>query len=185
MFAAVFERLVCLFCVCALFSMCPFDSFVTGFVLSTGLLEPRREMFCPSVWVEVYARLFCVGLHYSCFQRLCYEEVFYFCWSFVLLLRSSLSLWQSSFILLNVAANVSVAVRAFQICALVLCSATHVPLIQWYSSILVVAALSSVLIYNVVSVMSSGGNGWCVDGGGMSGWRWGGWWDVVVWVVVR
>ena len=79
MFAAVFERLVCLFGVCALFSMCPFDSFVTGFVLSTGFLKPGREMFCPSVWVEVYARSFCVGLHYSCFQRLCYEEVFYFC----------------------------------------------------------------------------------------------------------
>jgi hypothetical protein len=35
----------------------------------------------------------------------------------------------------------------------------------------VVAALSSVLIYSVVSVVSSGGDGWCVDGGGMSGWR--------------
>ena len=86
MFAAVFERLVCLFCVYALLSICPFGSFVTGFVLSTGFLEPRREMFCPSVRVEVYARSFCVGLHYSCFHRLCYKEVFYFCCAYFIVI---------------------------------------------------------------------------------------------------
>jgi hypothetical protein len=79
MFATVFESLVCLFCVYALLSMYTFGFFVTGFVLSTGFLKPRCEMFCPSVRVEVNARSFCVGLHYSCLQRLCYEEVFYVC----------------------------------------------------------------------------------------------------------
>jgi hypothetical protein len=48
----------------------------------------------------------------------------------IFVVRRSLSSWQSSFNLLNASANVSVAVCSFQICALYLCSATHVSLIQ-------------------------------------------------------
>ncbi len=51
MFAAIFERLVCLFCLCALFSISLFCLFVEGFVLSACFFEPRCEMFGPSIGV--------------------------------------------------------------------------------------------------------------------------------------